>query len=477
MKKVFRAHPLMLFSFIKPFLFVLVLPFIRAGLQYLARGEVEGLLGLEITTFAIVIIYSFIRWLRFKVVCDDKTVAIRSGVIFVRYSEIDISKLSSVQTSRSPLDMIFGSMTFKINTEAGTKNKSDFEFKVGFLKGKALAKMLYSDQTVLKQRFSPIKVAIMAAATSSAFTGMIIGVPIINRAGNLLGIALSDMLLNEINNVSSKIESYFPPIVNTLSLLFLLAYFISFVYSFLKFLNFKLILGEKKLEVRTGFFVKTRTAFKKSAVNNVCIEQTALMLFLKRYTMKVSVGGFGESKSEAQVIIPSGRFGELERDFYLYFPFLEPFGKEIKPKKSLLNESRFLFWPGILLLLILAISITATLIFEDFTRFILFLTFVLLVVVFYFAFLCFLEYKHAKIKLGNNIFAQSIKGLRTRQLYCPKERVGELKLIRYPLDHYYKTCNLRVTVCSETADNILMRHLDYETIKAEIFECFAINEE
>ena len=46
MKKVYRAHPLMILRFIKPFLFILILPVVKAVLQYLIDGKIEDVLGL-----------------------------------------------------------------------------------------------------------------------------------------------------------------------------------------------------------------------------------------------------------------------------------------------------------------------------------------------------------------------------------------------------------------------------------------------
>lgn len=476
MKTVYRAHPLMIIKFTKPFLIVLLFPLLRALLQYFARGEIKGLVTFEIITLLVILGFAVARFLAFRVYCNDKTVTVRMGVLFVRRAEIEIAKLSSVQTERTPIDYLCGAMTFRINTEAGTKNHPDFEFKVSFSRGKELSRRLYSEEPVSNQRFSAFKIAIMAAATSSAFTGLIIGVPIINRAGNLFGIALSEMLFNEINNVSSKIETHFPPIVNTITLIFLLAYAISFIYSFCKYLNFKVVLGENQLEVRSGFFSKCRTSFKKSSVNNVLIVQTPLMLLFKRFAMKVSVGGFGESKSEPQIVVPSGKYEEIKKDFSLYFPFLIPAGNPIIPKRNLLCESRFLFWPGVCLLILLSLSIPCALIFAEFTQFVLFLTLVGFAVIAFFAYISILEYKHSSIEFSENIFAKGVKGFRTRELYCPKEKVGQIRLTRFFTDFYYKTCKIKLTICSENADSIFLRHLDFETVKKNILNCYGIEE-
>ena len=51
MNKVYKAHPLMILSRMKPFLFVLVLPFVRGLLQYITDREITSILRVEILLF------------------------------------------------------------------------------------------------------------------------------------------------------------------------------------------------------------------------------------------------------------------------------------------------------------------------------------------------------------------------------------------------------------------------------------------
>ncbi len=476
MIKKFKAHPLMIFTFLKPFLFILVIPLISGLIQYARYKTFDNVLGMELLLFAIIMFIAVLRWHSFSLICDTerKTVTIKRGLVFKRSAAILISKLSSVQTAKNPIDAIFFAVTYRINTEAGTISRSDFEFKLSNKNSAEVSRLLYGENKVQAVKFSAVRVAILAATTSSAFTGIIVGVPVLNRAGKLLGVAISDMLLNEINNVSSKIESYFPPVVNTVSLIILLSYLISFIYSFLKYINFKLFLQQDKLEVRSGFFVRLRTSFKKKAINDIRIEQTAIMMLLRRFAMKVSVGGYGDAKGESEVIIPLGANREMKKRFSEYFSFFLPNQKGIRPKRSLLTKSRFLSWPAYYFLGVIAIAIILSLRFQDFTRFVLFLTCVVSGIIFCYAYLCYFEYNHGTVKFGDNIFLRSNKGLRTCEMYCPKENVGEIKLIRLPTDYFYKTCRVRIFVRSERADSLRVRHLDYQTVKQEAYRCFNI---
>ncbi|MGN0493787.1 MAG: PH domain-containing protein [Acutalibacteraceae bacterium] len=474
MKKEFRAHPIMIINLIKPFLFVLVFPVIKGVVQYFLKGEITGVLTLELIAFAAITLLAALRCTSFRLICGESTVTVKMGIILKTQSVIGISKLSSVQTVQNPLDAVFKAVTYRINTEAGPKGSADFEFKLSVKDSKEVSRRLFGEKNPTAVKFSVFKVAIMAATTSSAVTGMIIGVPIINKTGKLLGLALDQMLYKEINNVSGQVKSFFPPIVNTITLIFLLAYAVSFFYSLFKYINFKLYLEKDNLEVRSGFFIRSRTSFKKESVKDVIIDQTPLMRLFKRYAMKVSVGGYGNSKSESAVIVPSGRRGEIKRQFSIYFPFLAPNGKLLHAKRDNRTKRRFLYFPTLYFIITVVLSAVLSLIFNNFSRLVLFLTVVTCCIIMYYAYLCIFEFRFGKLKMGKNVFAQTVKGFNTCELYCPRENVGQIKLIRNIPDIPRKTCKVVVSVCSESADSIKVRHLNYEEVKSSIAECYGV---
>ncbi len=475
MKREFKAHPLMVLSLIKPFLFVLLLPVARGLLQYVQDRHITPILRVEIVLFLIIIIAGFLRWRAFRLCCDQNTVTVRDGVFFVREAVIPISGISSVQSEQTPLDYLFHSVTFFINTEAGNSKSTDYKFKLSRNDSHEVSDLLYGKEKGERVRFSPVKIAILAAATSSAFTGLLVAVPIISNSARLLGVGINEVL-DQINAVSHKFQTYFPPIVNTVSLVLLASLIISFIYSFLKYVNFRLYLNSDRIEVRSGLFVVSRTSFKKKSVNNVKIEQTILMKLIRRYAMKVNVGGFGEAKSESQILVPSGKYREIKGMFSDYFPFLTPCGRLFKSHRGALHENRYLFWAELFFLGLIAAALYFGYTFTEFGSFIVFLTLVLGFVIFYYAFLCHQEYKSCCVRLGSTVFARGKKWLRSCRLYCPKDKVGEIKLVRYPPDSIFKTCNIKIIIRSEMNESLTIRHLDYETLRQEIFNCYGINE-
>lgn len=84
------------------------------------------------------------------------------------------------------------------------------------------------------------------------------------------------------------------------------------------------------------------------------------------------------------------------------------------------------------------------------------------------------EFRFGKLRMGKNVYAQTIKWFNTCELYCPKENVGEIKIIRNIPDISLKTCKVVISVRSESADRIKVRHLNYAEVKKSIEECYGI---
>ena len=475
MKREFKAHPLMILTLIKPFLVILIIPVLRGIIQYIQKGEIERILGVETLFFTFIILLGILRWRAFRLVIDKQSVTVRDGVFITRQAVIPISGLSSIQSAQSPLDYIFQCVTFRINTEAGSREKTDYSFKLSRKDAHTVSEALYGVKNGEPTRFSPVKIAILSAATSSAFAGILLVVPVLNSTARLAGLGVNEVL-QRLNSVSQKFQTYFPPIVNTVTIILLASSIASFIYSFFRYLKFRIFLNDSRIEVRSGLFVMLRTSFKKASVNNVKIEQTPLMLLLKRYAMKVNVGGYGEAKSESQVLVPCGRYKEIKEMFSDYFNFLKPSGTPLKSKVGAIHENRYLFWAELFAAVLIAAAFYFGMVFEEFLMLVLFVTFVLGVIIAYYSYLCHCEYKRCEVRFGNEVFARGKKGIRKCRFYCPKDKVGEIKLYRYPVDPIFKTCNVRIITRSETADNIVIRHLDFEDTKKEIFNCYGITE-
>ncbi|MDO4608614.1 MAG: PH domain-containing protein [Clostridia bacterium] len=473
-KTTFKAHPIMILSLMRPYIFVLVLPLVRALIQYVTTGQIDGLLNLEIIAFSIVLTIAILSYRAISVTVSDQYLTVKKGIFIKRRAVIELSRLSSVVLRRNIADLLFGSVECAINTEAGRPQKSDFAFKMYIRDTKRLFAMVYGDEARTTIKFSPTKIALLAATTSSAFSGMVIGVPVINQLGDLLGVALSDMFLNEINSISSKLDTVFPPIINTISLVLLAAYAISFLTTFLKNVNFKLLSDKNNIEIKSGLIVRRYIVFKKSKVNNVCIEQTPLMRLARRYSMRASIGGYSDKKGEKSVVVPAATYKSLIKELKTQFLQYNVGKNIINPLHTKANRNRFFFAPIVCAFAIIAAGAVTAILFEHFKSLIVFTTLVLFGIDAYYAYVCYCKYKRGKLCFNDSVFASGMFGFNTREMYCDKNNIGIIKIIQTPADRRYKTCKLKLTVRSEQADSIRVNNIDLKTALTEIKNNFSL---
>ena len=475
-KRIYGAHPIMTLKFIRPFIFVLILPVAKGALQYLTTGEITGVLLLELFAAVLVAFLAILSFRAFSVGLNDNVMIIKSGLFLKREAVICRDRLSCVTAVRGPLDVFFGSVTYKINTEAGKSKKTDFSFKLREKDAKEVFLFLYDDENRTRIKFPISKMAVFAAASSSVATGVLAGLPIINNLGKLLGFAFNRILFDEINRASSRFNAYFPPIVNLITALLFMTYTMSFLITFVKMLKFRLKAGKDKLETEYGLIYRRHVVFKKTAVNDVCIEQSLIMRAAGLFSMRAAVGGYGDNRGEKAIIVPAARQFMIKKQLKMHFPFLYTEKDGIKAEQAKSAKNRFL-WQARLYAAVDLISFSVlALIFRPVFSLLALSCIVILAVIAYYDNLCYRNYRLGKLIIGEKICAVGSKGLLVRELYCKGERVGEIKLIRTPLDRMKETCKAEIVIRSESADRVRVSNINYtETIRM-IEEFYKTNE-
>ena len=465
-KTTFKAHPLMLYRFIKPFLFVLVLPFIKGAVQYLIYKEVSGVWTLELIAFCVIFSLALLRTLMFSLKVEEDFLTVRNGFFLRRKVKIPRKELSSISYRRNLADLIFSSVTFRLNTEAGSTEKADVEFKLSRRSAKKLWELLYVGDIKTDYRFSPIKIAALSASSSSFLTGILVAVPTIGFLGKLLGISIERLLIGRLSELALKVNNYFPPIVNLITLIFLLFYGVSFIASLVKNIDFRLKNGKKMIETVSGLFVRRHTAFRKQKVNCILIDQTPLMRLFGLYTMSAAIGGYGNLKGERPAVIPCGTKKEIIAKKDKFFPFLKTGANPLTPKSDKRTRRRFAFMPTIYYSIIITVLILSFYFLKSFYLPILFLCIVAAVINTYYLYVCMWESKNGRFVFLKNCIALGTKKLSSRELNCESDKVAVIKVYRTPADRRYGTCKVKLTVSGEGSETARVRNLDYnETIK------------
>lgn len=460
----FKAHPLMFFKIIKPYIFVLFLPFLRAFVQYLTIGKTSGTMFLEFMAIFVISVIAFFGYKSIKISVKGNRVTIKRGFLIKGEVSIDISHISSISTKQNLLDLLFGSVSCFINTEAGRPKKDDFNLKLYKKDAKILCILVNGSEKVKKISFSTFRIALLAAGTSSVLTGMIIAVPVVKKTGDIINVALTDLLLEQMSDISSKINNYLPSFVNYVTVFFVFAYMASFVITFFKRVKFRLIVGKKTIEIESGLITRKNIIFKKSKINNICFEQTFLMRILKKYSMSVSIAGYGNKKGERATVVPIGNKNSIKNQAKAIYGVFDYYANKIVPKQNLASLKNFLFVPMMIFLALITTVTVLLLVFPHVRRFILLFAFITLCFNLYYVSICYYDYKHSFVCFSDVIVVSASKKLSVQELCCSKNKVGVIKITQTPADKRRKTCKTKITVCSESADGARVRHIDLKSV-------------
>lgn len=460
----FRAHPMMFFKIIKPYLFILILPFIRAIVQFLTKGATNGFFLLEFIAVTFISVLAFCGYKSIKISVKKDNILIERGFFIKSKAQINISQVTSISIKQNIVDIVFSSVTCNINTEAGIFNKKVFEFKLYKNDAKMLSFLLYGVEKTKTIRFSFLKTVLLAAGTSSVVTGLVIGLPIIKKAEDLVNVAISDVFLKEISAVATNLIKYSPIVFNLITILFITAYGTSFLFSFVKKLNFKLKQGKNIINVEQGIVSRKITTFKKQSINNICFEQSVILRIMKKHAMRVSIAGYGEKRGEIAIIAPLISKTDFKNHIKDYFDLKNNYKGFVSPKQDKKTYNRFLFVPSIVFIVTLVVTIVVIIKFRRIDSFVWFLSLVIMIINLYYASICYHNYKNAFVLFDDVMVFSGSSGFKVREMYCQKEKIGIYKILQTPSDRKYRTCKLKVIIRSKSADRVKLKNIDLKSV-------------
>ena len=88
MRRQFKAHPFMILNYMKPFLFVLVIPLIKGIIQYIFYRRATGVLAMEAVALLAVLLIGYLKFRSFSIVCGKSGVKITDGIFIKKVSYI-----------------------------------------------------------------------------------------------------------------------------------------------------------------------------------------------------------------------------------------------------------------------------------------------------------------------------------------------------------------------------------------------------
>lgn len=458
----YRVHPLSVLDYITPYFFVFLLPFARFSLNSLLDIRLPVALISEIVFCLVIIVFSTIKWKNTSLKYKNNSLEIAEGLFFRKKTEIQLERITVIEVITDLRGRMFGCALVRINTEAGSKGKADFQIRLRSRDAAALLCDVGMRENGKTVRFSPFRVVLTAASISSALGGLLLVSPAIKRIGDLLGVAMEQVLIDRINTLNTAV-SLFPPAVNAAVIILTVLYGIAFLISFCKLANLR-VTPSSTIKVERGLIIRKQIFISSANISSVITEQTPIMRLLKRYILKINVAGYAGKRAESAVLVPCATRRETEG-------ILD--GEEegeasvrLKPHPS--QRRRFYLKPTVLLLASLAVSATSAALFEQLGQLIAFCELAIVLIILYYFSLARYDAVSSALIIGDKISAKHSRGSVVRAVCCDARRIGVIDISRWPRDRWEGTCRIRLLQCAKNDDYIKLKHLPYTETKSAV---------
>ena len=453
----FRAHPIFILRNSRFLGFLIVFLLFRNG------GKDSFMYILLLTA-----LLAF-RYKCFELSINKKEIYIRTGFLFVRRSVIPIKQISTVEILRSPTDRIFSSVSVKISTEATTRS-SNFRFALIKRDTERLLQCLDISFGGKETGFSFKQVFVYAMAQSSVVNGILLTLPILNKAGALVGAELSKLVISEIDNIGNGLP-YYSPVVNTLSLASLFFYLCALIFYVLVNLKFSITCGKENIKTAYGVLTHRSVYISRSLIGGYMSVQTPLMILFARSFLKADVAHTKKNVGKNVLLAPAVEWRALEKQFEH-----RVLSKENYLRTSPNDYYRFFKVPFLIFSFATLTAITLTQKGLAFRQVFLFfycicLGYTLLRTI-YAAHNC----RKNKIYFGKDVLVHGSKGYELYDAHFFADKIGCIKILRFPLDKKNKTCSAKITLRTGNASSAKAKFVSYDNLINKINSVYNLRE-
>lgn len=474
----FKAHPLIILTYLKPYMFILLIPTAQGVASYFVNRKLTSLILGEFLTAAVILTLSILKFLRFRMTIRTDHITVQQGILLRNTARIPIDKISTAFVRTGPLLILCRAVEIRLNTEAGRPGKADFKM----IMPRTIVPKLYglfpfgkSGVTTLETTAK--RLIIMAAATSNFATGLLIAAPVVDHAGDLLGTGITEKVYDTINvaveYAESTIGSLIPPIAGYIAAALLIGFAISFVVSVFKNLPFKMQRRGEYIIAIAGTIIKRRIFFKAKSVNSVSVIQNPFMMLFRRYNVGISVAGYGDSRGETAMIIPAAEPDKVYSLIGQILPQVNRCELQIRhPENTLRN---FCTPPAIILITVPLAAAILSKLFVHFSGLIWFLAFVAELFDLLLFVLAVLRFQRTGIAMGGDFCVVGLRWFSIVEFHCPEKNVGMIRVTQYPWDRKSALCRVKVTVRSENAESLNVALLAYDQVKEKIEALYHLN--
>lgn len=301
----FRPAPLTVISYLYPYLGVLIIPALRGVFVKSATPPAVRLVIGFSAAVVFAAVLATIKYRTCRIVISGGTLIYSRGLFYRVSSVIPVEKIALVMAVNDPFCTLFHTVRLKIYTEAKGRKGADMTVLVSRKNARRVMSIFDISKARLQYKPGFLQVIINAAATSSAWGGLVIAAPIIRHTGNILGRAVDRLIIDKVSEASRYLPDLIPQVAGAVSLFLVLLYAVAFLAVLVFDSGFRVYENEGICLVRAGVMPRRAAIFRLDDITAVVNKQNLFMHLLGRISVNLSIGGMGKNKGESAVILPA----------------------------------------------------------------------------------------------------------------------------------------------------------------------------
>lgn len=458
-----KPHKLLILNYIYPYLTLLIFPAIRGLLNFQRTGMLTRLIIGEVLASLLAVGLAIAKYSLCNIISREDEMVISAGLFYRTVTTIPAEKIVLVTSENNPFYALFGVVTLKIYTDAGLKGGADISFPMRKENAAKIMNGFDAATADLQYKFKFWKVLLMAAATSSAATGLLIAAPVIKRAGSIVGRTLDRLLIEKVLEFSERLPVEIPRIAGIVSIVLFAGYGVALCNGLLKNAGFRIYKRDSIINIRAGLLPRRSIVFDLQYMKAVVEQQNWFMRLLRHRSVKISVGGYGEKRGESSVFLPAVTAAEMKLIVGEFVPELPDYSLTFTPPP--ISLWRFLTPSMLIFASILPAQALLAHFFPQFRDVIEFLAVVAAGFNLVFTYCKLIRFKISGFSLSKYLICTGGRALSFKTITARADNIEEIIITRLLPDHITGFCRVTFKIRDKNRDKLTVRGLKYKPVQ------------
>lgn len=138
----FKPHPLAIWDYIKPLLFVWILPVVKRAAERLFLKDIQKGFFLEAITIVAIGIYGVLKFKNYRIVADEEKIILKSGNLLKKEKFIYREGIFTARAQKTVWNIVFGGLTLFLQLEGRNK---EIKLRLSKVNAQDILKILFGE--------------------------------------------------------------------------------------------------------------------------------------------------------------------------------------------------------------------------------------------------------------------------------------------------------------------------------------------